>query len=275
MEQELHVLLIDDDEDDALLISDMLKEIERIKLVFHWARTYEQGREILNQGDWNAILVDYDLGGKNGLDFIREANRQDVQAPMIMVTGRGRYEIDLEAMHAGAADYVSKNELNSSFLERTIRYAIERQKVEEDLEQQVQERTRALQTTLKLFEGLFEASPDAILLVSPDGRIQRANGQAQAIFGYPVEEMQGKLIEELIPQRFRAGHVQNRKEYTQNPRRRPMGIGLSLFGLRKDGREFAVDVTLSPLEVDERTHVICVVRDVSDRSPEGGVHREA
>ncbi len=264
-DQELHILLVDDDEDDALIIRDMLKEIERIKLKFHWVSTYEEGVEILNQDQWSAILVDYDLGLKNGLDFIREAHAMETHAPMIMVTGRGRYEIDVEAMQAGAADYVSKNELNSSFIERTIRYAIERRRVEEELERRVWERTNAQKISLALFEGLFEASPDAILLILSDGKLQRANHQVETIFGYSKDELVGQSIERLIPSRFHQAHLKHRGNYNQNPRTRPMGVGLSLFGLHKDGHEFPVDVTLSPLNVNQQTYVICVVRVLSKR----------
>jgi PAS domain S-box-containing protein len=380
-EQELHILLVDDDEDDAVIIEDLLKDIQRIKLIFHWVPTYEEGVQILDQSDWSAVLVDYDLGRKNGLDFIREANDKQIRAPLIMVTGRGRYEIDVEAMQVGAADYISKEELNSPFLERTIRYAIDRRRVEEDLERRIWERTQELQllldqtpailwstnqdlqitsvrgkgltslkctpedvlgkplpvafpnitpdevkrmmdahqrallgeftkyeieicdiclsayvqpfvdqehkllgcigtafdvseqkkaeeaqkTSLALFEGLFEASPDAILLVLSDGMIQRANHQVEAVFGYARDELVGQPIERLIPARFRDIHVQHRSEYNQNLHSRPMGIGLSLFGLNKDRHEFPVDVTLSPLSVNQQNYIICVVRDMSGR----------
>lgn len=272
IEQELHILLVDDDEDDAFIIKDLLDDIQRIKLTFHWAPTYEQGEEILKKEQWSAILVDYDLGRKNGLDFIREANKNEVRAPMIMVTGRGRYEVDIEAMQAGAADYLSKDQLNSSFLERTIRHALERRRNEEELERRVEERTRELRkvdeerrASLALFEGLFEASPDAILLVREDGSIYRANRQVEESFGFEREELEGQPVEKLIPARFHHVHSRHREEYNESPRTRPMGVGLRLFGQHKDGHEFPVDVTLSPLSVNGNIYVICVVRDLSKR----------
>lgn len=262
-EQELQILLIDDDPDDALIIHDLLEDIERVKLVFTWAPTYQEGIQKINDARWNAVLVDYDLGGKNGLELIREAAAQDVKAPMIMVTGRGRYEIDLEASEAGAADYVSKDQLNSSFLERTIRHAIERRRVEEELERRVQERTRELHILLTLFEGLFNASPDAILLTNAQGIIEKANPLVEALFGYLEDELAGKPVETLIPTRYHSAHLRHRSDYMQDPHTRPMGVGLSLSGLAKDGREFPVDVKLSPLTVGQQTYVIVVVRDLS------------
>lgn len=123
----------------------------------------------------------------------------------------------------------------------------------------------ALQTSLTLFEGLFEASPDAVLLILADGTVQRANRQAEDVFGYTRAELVGSRVEQLIPDRFRRVHLSHRADYQSNPHRRPMGIGLSLFGLHKDGHEFPVDVTLSPLRVNQQTFVICVVRDLSKR----------
>lgn len=189
--QELHVLLVDDDEEDAFLIKDMLRGIERVKLVFHWASTYEQGAEILNQHQWSAVLVDYDLGGKNGLEFIREANAKAVKAPMIMVTGRGRYEIDLEAMQAGAVDYLTKDQLNSLFLERTIRYAQERRRTEEELERRVQERTREIQL-------LLDQTPSMLWVTDANLRVTSIQGKRLASLAPADEPVIGKSIRDVF-----------------------------------------------------------------------------
>jgi formate hydrogenlyase transcriptional activator len=112
---------------------------------------------------------------------------------------------------------------------------------------------------------LFEFSPDAILVCDAQGRITEANARVNTIFGYQREELVGQPIETLIPERFRQGHLQHRANYTREPRLRPMGIGLDLQGLRRDGTEFPVDILLGPVETQQGRVVISIVRDLSER----------
>jgi len=129
------------------------------------------------------------------------------------------------------------------------------------------ERTaRELAITGQRFSLLLEAAPDAILEVDPQGRIVLANFEAERLFQRSREELVGLPVEALLPERFRGGHLAHRVHYAAHPVRRPMGAGLDLFAVRKDGTEFAVDINLSPLpEGPEHRHVMCVVRDVSQR----------
>jgi formate hydrogenlyase transcriptional activator len=114
-----------------------------------------------------------------------------------------------------------------------------------------------------LFEQLFENSPDAILVTNPDGRITRANTQVELIFGYSRDELVGQLIEILIPERFRQIHPAHRNSYNAQPR--PMGTGLELFGRRKDGSEFPVDIMISPVQTAAGRLVLSVIRDISEK----------
>jgi PAS domain S-box-containing protein len=123
----------------------------------------------------------------------------------------------------------------------------------------------ALRKSNAMFEGLFEAAPDAILLVNSEGRIIEANRQVEMMFGYGQEELVGKPIETLMPARFRGRHVMHRTAYHTQPQTRPMGAGLELYGRRKDGSEFPVDAMLSPLETRDGSLVISVVRDITER----------
>ena len=125
---------------------------------------------------------------------------------------------------------------------------------------------RELAVAGRRFSLLLEAAPDAILEVDAEGRILLANTEAQRLFQRSREELVGLQVEALLPERFRGGHFAHRAHYGAHPVRRPMGAGLDLFAVRKDGTEFAVDINLSPLlEGNERGHVMCVVRDVSHR----------
>jgi PAS domain S-box-containing protein len=115
------------------------------------------------------------------------------------------------------------------------------------------------------FRDLLESTPDGIVLVNATGRIILANSEADRIFGYPRGQLRGKPVEVLLPARFRAGHVAHRSHFFAEPRMRTMGAGLELFGLRRDGTEFPVEISLSPLPADEGTLVMGAVRDITDR----------
>jgi PAS domain S-box-containing protein len=115
-----------------------------------------------------------------------------------------------------------------------------------------------------LFERFFESSPDSIVVTDEHGCITRANAQTEKLFGYKRDELLGRPVEILIPERLRPSHPSNRENYSAHPRIRPMGAGLELFGQRKDGSEFPVDIMLSPIETAEGQLVLAVVRDISD-----------
>ncbi|MEH0542009.1 PAS domain S-box protein [Streptomyces sp. B21-105] len=115
------------------------------------------------------------------------------------------------------------------------------------------------------FRGLLEAAPDAMVIVDDTGAIRLVNAQTEALFGYGREELLGRPVELLIPHRFHGQHTAHRSGYTTNRQVRPMGAGLELHGLRKDGTEFPVEISLSPLETPDGLLVSAAVRDVSDR----------
>ncbi len=115
------------------------------------------------------------------------------------------------------------------------------------------------------FRDLLESTPDAIIMANESGRIVLANSQAEALFGYERGELLGQLVELLLPSRYRGGHVTHRSGYFGQPRTRSMGAGLDLYGLRKDGTELPVEISLSPLQTDEGMLVMSAIRDTTDR----------
>lgn len=125
--------------------------------------------------------------------------------------------------------------------------------------------SRHSEAAAALFRGLLESAPDAIVIVDWAGCMMLVNRQAEQIFGYRREDLLGLPVEFLIPERFRAAHVGHRAQYSTAPRTRPMGLGMALYGRRKDGGEFPVEISLSPLETADGFLVISVVRDITDR----------
>jgi PAS domain S-box-containing protein len=115
------------------------------------------------------------------------------------------------------------------------------------------------------FRDLLEAAPDAIFEVEQDGTIILLNAAAEVMFGYSRDELLGQLVEELIPHPLRAAHQQHRRRYSEHPATRPVGAGLELLALRKDGSEFPVEISLSPIRSAQGTRVIAVVRDITQR----------
>ncbi len=115
------------------------------------------------------------------------------------------------------------------------------------------------------FQNLLESAPDAMIIVDPDGKITIANHQAEQMFGYSRSEMLGKEIEMLLPARFRGRHSAHRNDFLAEPRVRPMGAGMELAGQRKDGSEFPVEISLSPVPSGQTTLVSSVIRDVTER----------
>ena len=115
------------------------------------------------------------------------------------------------------------------------------------------------------FRVAVEAAPNAMLLIDQAGTIVLVNAPTEALFGYARAELIGRPLEQLIPERFRRGHPAYRAGFLAEPRPRPMGAGRDLFGLRKDGTEFPIEIGLNPLETEEGTLVLSAIVDITAR----------
>ena len=123
----------------------------------------------------------------------------------------------------------------------------------------------SIQNAEKKLRKIVESAPDAMVIVNSDGIINMVNNQTEKLFGYNQQDLYNKTIEILIPDKFQASHADHRNRYVQHPTVRNMGVGLELYGKHKNGHEFPVEVSLSPINVDEESWICAAIRDITDR----------
>lgn len=163
---------------------------------------------------------------------------------------------------------LSRTELVANYLKEEASRTVDALKEDnERLLTEVSEHSRheeALQATLELFQNLIESAPDAILLVTEQGEVQLANAQSHDLFGYEPGELIGKLVDQLMPERFREEHAGHRHDYVENPSKRLMGEHLATIALRKDGSEFLMATALSATQTPKGWRITCIVRNLSE-----------
>jgi PAS domain S-box-containing protein len=174
----LKILIIDDDEDDFFITSEYIRSIPGNNFIIDWCYNYNEALEHVNRRGYNLYLVDYHLGARTGLDLIKEASLQKIEDPFILLTGKGNQKIDIEAMQAGAVDYLVKSEMDTEKLERCIRYSIERSNA-----------VKALKANERKFRKIFERSTDAVFLVNEQFVFIDVNEATTKLFEYSNEEI--------------------------------------------------------------------------------------
>ena len=137
---------------------------------------------------------------------------------------------------------------------------------------QLRAHSQRLEKVVEERTALLESAPDAMIIVNGQAKIERVNAQTEKVFGYTRDELLGQPIEMLMPETFRSRHRAHRDGYIAEPRVRAMGVGLELFALRKDGSQFPVEVSLSPIQTDDGIAVISAVRDITDRKRLEEIH---
>ncbi|MGV3546707.1 MAG: ATP-binding protein [Pedobacter sp.] len=175
----IKVLLIDDDEDDYIITKDVFNRIngaDRYELT--WIDTFERGINAVLKHQFDIYLVDYRLGKHTGVELVNEAVLSGIKEPIIILTGKGDYKIDEEAMNVGAADYLIKDRIEPDTLDRSIRYALKQS-----------ETLKALKESENKFKIIFDKAKEPILISDYTGKIHDINKAGLQFFGYHIKEM--------------------------------------------------------------------------------------
>ncbi|MFP5213534.1 MAG: PAS domain S-box protein [Acidobacteriota bacterium] len=245
----LRALIVDDDEDDYAVVLEMLSSIEGTHFETEWASSYEDGLRAVETSRHDIYLIDYYLGGWTGLDLIKEITRRDLLVPVILLTGRGSRKVDIEAMEAGATDYLVKGEFNALMLERSLRYAREHNRAKQ-----------ALRESEERYRSFFENSLDGVMVTLTDGSILAANPEACRILGRSEAEIRQIGRDGIVD------YSNSSFERFDAERMERGSCRAELTLIRKDGTRFPVELSSSLFKDRHgRDSTIIVFRDITER----------
>jgi len=254
MSHPLRILIIEDNPDDRALIQGELQreypdsQVTPILSATDFARALEEDEA------YDLVLTDYQLPWTNGLAVLHTVKGRYPDCPVIMVTGTGSEEIAVEAMKAGLNDYVIKAPHAFGRLSVAVRTVLER----------AQER-QALWENEERFRSVVESAADAIVLADHRGRIISWNGAARRLFGYSVEEVEGKPLTILMPARYREAHQRGLERLRSTGVSRLIGKTIELHGLKKDGSEFPLELSLATWKSKDAVFYSGIIRDSTER----------
>lgn len=197
------ILIVEDDEDDFLIIEACIKDIPEKEFLIDWCYDYEEALERIRQRRYDLYFVDYLLGERTGLELLQEAISMGCEDPLVLLTGIGNRNVDVQAMTIGAVDYLVKSEINTEKLERSIRYALERSS-----------HLKALKVNERKFRNIFERSKDAVFLVDEDLVFRDANAATCELFKYGKEDLQLLSLYDLFARKEIAVQLEERLEMT-------------------------------------------------------------
>jgi PAS domain S-box-containing protein len=242
------ILIIDDDEDDFIITGEYIQSIPGNTFKIEWCNNYNSGVQHLLAHEYDLYFVDYMLGAKSGIDFLKEARNNHCEEPIVLLTGQGNREIDIQTMQLGAVDYLIKRELTVEKMERCIRYALERATT-----------LKALRANERKYRSIFEKSKDVIFVTDHSLNFKDINPAVENLLGYTKEQILKMNLGELIDQ-------PPHKKYLQHAIQQHDEVNDLETVLRTQSGEkrFCV-LTLTPEETDsDYTYVQGIIHDITN-----------
>ena len=258
----LRVLIVEDDPTDAELLRRSFKSGDPSEFDVVWVGELSDAHDRLRESRFDVVLLDLGLPGCSGLDALREIRRQQGEVPIIVLTGLNDECVAMEAIHAGAQDYLVKGQLTGDSLVRAIRYAISRQQ----MVTAAVKRELAVHRAENLQATMLQSSLDAIISVDHDGNVVEFNPAAESTFGFTRAEMMGRSIADVIvPPRYRQRHQDGLARYLATGQSNLLNQRLELTAIDREGTEFPIELAITRVTAADPPIFTAFLRDVSDR----------
>lgn len=243
------ILLVDDDADDYIMVRDMINAMPKGQFKLEWQADYNDALPIMQRQEHDVYIIDYVLGEKNGLQLIRNAFPGGCSLPVILLTARGRREIDEEALSIGVTEYFDKADIRLPLLERAIRYAINNKRIESELRQ-----------SEALFRSLVHSASDYIQVLDTDGNITQTNPATMRGAGYTESEIIGKPLASFLTPHSKSNFEKQYPSILQTGESRS-----EIEFLHKDGSIRYMDCSWSVVKNSDKQYVVVIQRDVTER----------
>lgn len=241
------ILVIDDDEDDFFIISDYIRSITGHSFSVEWSKNYTDALKQLKNDRHDLYFVDYRLGAKSGVDFLTETLQRNVEKPVILLTGKGNYDVDIQAMKLGAVDYLVKTELSTEKIERCIRYALERAAT-----------LKALKANERKYRSIFEKSKDVVFVTDSSLNFKDVNLAVHILLGYEQQEVLNMNLCDIIDLE------QNRKLLLQAVEKEKEINDWEIVFNTKDNKKKHCILTLTPEEVNKSGFMQGIIHDITN-----------
>lgn len=271
----LEILHVEDNPADAELVQSTLREAG-LACKMTVVKSRKEFEKALRERKFDIILSDFSLPSFTGTEAFQIARTYTKDTPFVFVSGTLGEDAAIQALIDGATDYVLKTKM--ARLVPAVKRAVHETEARIKLRLAEKLREMALED-LKMsesrFRGVLESAPDSALLIDSEGRITFANPQTEKMFGFSTDELLGKSLDVLIPDRYKKIHGSHLRKYNVAPHARALNSGIELYGKRKDGAEFPADIMLSPINMDHDTCVLAMIRDITSSKESEEALRES